>query len=129
MKSKNVLSGFTFLSFFLWVTGPCVSAEPEGLTLELYRDHTTNPPLSNSLDTHLGGVGEGFAVANEMMKFRGQQPLFCPPEKLGLVPSQLRDILEREVKRTPPRGNPWRDKDFVSLILIYGLMDTFPCPK
>jgi hypothetical protein len=132
MKSKNTLSGLLVLSLIFWATGPCASAEPDALSLKWYRDQKTNPTTpsaSHLIELYLKGVGDGLLFANASMVFRRQQPLFCQPEELALHGSNFVDILERELKRTPPRGGPWRDDDVLPFILLHGLMNTFPCPQ
>ena len=128
MKSRNALSGLLLLSLIFWATDPCASAEPDAFSLKWYREQITNPTTSNITELYLKGVGDGLVLANAM-GFRRQQPLFCQPEELGLVGRNFVDILERELKRTPPRGGPWRDNDILPFILLHGLMNTFPCPK
>jgi len=125
MKSKNVLSGFTFLSFFLWAIGLCVSAEPNVIGLKWYRDQKTNPAALNLIEVYIKGVGDAFTAANAALEVsRREQPLFCQPDELGLFAKNSMNILDREINRSP-----WRDDDRLPIILLSGLMNTFPCPK
>jgi hypothetical protein len=128
MQKKKGLSASLLLTLILWVTGPCVSAEPDALSLKWYRDQKTNPTTpdaSRLIELYLKGVGDGLVSANSMMAYRHQQPLFCQPDELALQSGNFIDILEREIKRPPP----WRDDSSLPFILLRGLQNTFPCPK
>jgi hypothetical protein len=71
---------------------------------------------------YLDGVREGLAIFDAELAVEGRQPLFCMPEKLALTVEQAEDIMMREAKKsTDPGDVP------ISLLLMKGLEDTFPC--
>jgi len=71
---------------------------------------------------YLDGVREGIIELNEVLQAKGQQPLFCLPEKFTQTIEQAEDIMMRAAqKMTDPDPSP------IGLILIEGLKDTFPC--
>jgi Rap1a immunity proteins len=76
------------------------------------------------LKVYFDGVKEGIVMLNVMLQLEGRQPLFCQPENLALTVEQAEEILMRKAKKM---ANP--DKVPVSIILIQGLQDTFPCDE
>ena len=71
---------------------------------------------------YLDGVREGLAMFDAELAVEGRQPLFCMPNDLALTVEQAEDIMMREAeKSTDPDHVP------VSLLLVEGLKDTFPC--
>ena len=73
---------------------------------------------------YLDGVKEGIVMFNVTLQAEGRQPLFCQPEKLALTVEQAEEIMMRKAKKMAnPDGVP------ISLILIHGLQDTFPCDE
>jgi hypothetical protein len=71
---------------------------------------------------YLDGMRSGVVMFDAALVAAGRQPLFCMPEKLALTVEQAEDIMMREAqKRTDPDDFP------ISLLLINGLKDTFPC--
>jgi len=70
---------------------------------------------------YLDGVREGIIELNAVLA-KGQQPLFCLPEKLQLTVGQAEDIMMRQAEKV---ADP--DQLPVGLLLAEGLKDTFPC--
>ena len=71
---------------------------------------------------YLDGVREGVSIFDAELAVEGRQPLFCMPNNLALTVEQAEDIMMREAeKNTDPDNVP------VSLLLVEGLKDTFPC--
>jgi hypothetical protein len=76
------------------------------------------------LKVYLDGVKEGIVMLNVTLQAEGRQPLFCQPQKLALTVEQAEEIMMRKAKKmADPDGVP------ISLILIHGLQDTFPCDE
>ncbi len=74
----------------------------------------------SSIEEGIGWADTSYKKQNENLA--NFNPLFCQPSNLALTVSQLADILERIVKRIPEMAsNP------LGLVLVYGLIDTFPC--
>jgi hypothetical protein len=69
-------------------------------------------------------VGNGLGWANTAMAKRGDQRLFCVPNKLGLTVDQSVDIFSRFLKENPKAGEyPG------GMVMLIALETTFPCPK
>jgi len=76
------------------------------------------------LKVYLDGVKEGIVMLNVTLQAEGRQPLFCQPQKLALTVEQAEEIMTRKAKKM---ADP--DRVPVSIILIHGLQDTFPCDE
>ena len=73
---------------------------------------------------YLDGVREGIIELNVVLEEKGQQPLFCLPEKLALTVGQAEDIMMRQAEKiTDPEQLP------IGLLLAQGLQNTFPCDE
>jgi len=72
----------------------------------------------------LDGVKEGLITFNAHLRTEGQQPLFCLPGKSALTVEQAENIMMSEAKKVP---NP--DQYPVSIILLHGLKEAFPCDE
>jgi hypothetical protein len=76
------------------------------------------------LKVYLDGVKEGIVMLNVTLQAEGRQPLFCQPQNLALTVERAEEIMLRKAKKmADPDGVP------VSIILIHGLQDTFPCDE
>jgi hypothetical protein len=77
-----------------------------------------------ALKVYLDGVKEGIFMLNVTLQEEGRQPLFCQPQKLALTFEQAEEIMMHKAKKmADPGGVP------ISIILIHGLQDTFPCDE
>jgi hypothetical protein len=77
-----------------------------------------------ALKVYLDGVKEGIIMLNLTLQMEGRQPFFCQPQTLALNVEQAEEIMMRKAKKmADPDGVP------ISLILIHGLQDTFPCDE
>ena len=76
--------------------------------------------------TYITGVGVGTTWANTELQSRGQPPLYCLPGKLVLETQNYMRILQGSIEK---------HKDIIKLdtpvemLLLEGLMETFPCKK
>ena len=99
------------------------NAKPASILLRTYKS-----PIDKAdkalLKVYLDGVKEGIVMLNVTLQAEGRQPLFCQPEKLALTVEQAEKIMMREAKKM---ADP--DRVPVSIILIHGLQDTFPCDE
>ena len=74
------------------------------------------------LRIYIRGVGDGLGFYNTSVVVSGGKPVYCPPEKGGLVDAQyvaiMKSYLEKwpNFKRYPPGA-----------VLIFALKDAFPC--
>jgi Rap1a immunity proteins len=73
---------------------------------------------------YLGGVAQGLVAFDAQLRIEGRQPLFCIPEKMALTDEQAENIMMREAQKM---ADP--DRFPISIILIDGLEETFPCDK
>ena len=71
---------------------------------------------------YLDGVKQGLLAFDAELAVEGRQRLFCLPQNLALTVEQAEDIMLREANKTT---DP--DKFPISVLLINGLKETFPC--
>ena len=76
-------------------------------------------------DTYIRGIGEGIMSGNALAAQRGAG-FYCQPKNLVLDPSNYHQILMDQVQDMNSRNTPLEDVP-VSLILLLGLIRTFPC--
>jgi hypothetical protein len=76
------------------------------------------------LKVYLDGVKEGIVMLNVTPQAEGRQPLFCQPQNLALTVERAEEIMMRKAKKM---ADP--DRVPISIILIHGLQDTFPCDE
>jgi hypothetical protein len=107
----------------LMLFGLASSANAATVILRNYKAHQ-NDDQAITYKTYLDGVREGFIAFNEELARTGGQRLFCMPRNLALTVEQADDIMMREAAKMT---NP--DEFYISLILLHGLKDTFPCDE
>ena len=73
---------------------------------------------------YLDGVRGGLMASNAWIKSRGGQITFCLPETLALTTEQTEEIMLKSAEKRHAKGD-W----FVASLLLWGLQDTYPCPK
>lgn len=109
------------------VLGLCVAAttvEAITVTLDNYRNPKSAEFKSFNI-LYFDGVKEGLIISSLDQKQQGQVPLFCIPPKLAMTVEQAEDIMMRFANKRNLRGSMP-----VSIALLGGLEDTFPCePK
>lgn len=82
----------------------------------------TQPSYREYNSLLLDGIISGLIAYNAAVQASGARPMFCLPPNLALTVEQAEDILIRAAERTvPPDNMP------VSIILLHGMQDTFPC--
>lgn len=96
------------------------------LTIAQYiaaRDSGNRAAYESFISVYVAGLGEGMGWVNTRLSREHQPRIFCPPPKLALgAPNYLR-ILDDEIREFP--GN--LTESFVGLVLMTGLIKTFPC--
>lgn len=75
---------------------------------------------------YLDGVGNGILIANAEAQ-RAGKPLYCSPTKLALTMDNYANIVSDQLERL--KKMPDLDEKPVSVLLMVGLEETFPCPK
>lgn len=71
---------------------------------------------------HLDGIKEGLGMYNAYLKTTNAKPLFCPPPNTSITVEQAERIMLDAAKHFQhPDDRP------ISLLLLIGLTETFPC--
>ena len=73
---------------------------------------------------YLGGIGEGIAWSNMVLDLRQSKKIFCQPSKSSINVENLLDILKKEIDEN---GKTFKGDTPLGLILIRGLVSTYPC--
>ena len=77
------------------------------------------------------GVGGGLAWANAFLKTNGASPIYsiyCQPPRLVLGADNYFRILDDEIERVRKKNGFQETQDCpIEPLLLYGLMNTFPC--
>jgi hypothetical protein len=104
----------------------CAHASAE-INVGAYREFQKDPVVKDKVADYVIGVGRGVFWANVMLRYRGQEQLFCMPEKLALDGPLIESLLDQEI-RTPASGVPYQDDASIELIVLRALESRFPCP-
>lgn len=91
--------------------------------LDNYRN-PKNDSFRNFNQLYLDGVKSGLMAYNAWAKSRGGQQAFCMPANLALTVEQAEEIMLRRADKTAAKGDM-----LVSILLLAGLRDTYPCEK
>ncbi len=75
---------------------------------------------------YITGVGRGIYWANMHLQQTGKSPIYCQPLKLSLSGENYLNILDRYAEQNKDKIKPGA---FIELLLLEGLIDTFPCTK
>jgi hypothetical protein len=105
---------------------PTPACLPENSTagsfLKAYNTYSTLSLMRAHIDIILNAYFDAFSWYNTSLVGAQQPQLYCPPLTLALAPSQLIDMIERQVSEHPLLGNfP------VGVVTLMGLEKTFPC--
>ena len=73
---------------------------------------------------YLDGVKEGIIAYDVFIRSGRKPPFMCMPDKLALTLEQADEILMREARQ---HANIYTDNTPISVLLMYGLIETFPC--
>jgi hypothetical protein len=103
----------------------CLTFEVNAATV-LLRDYRA--PKSEELkafnELYIRGVIEGFLTANAKLATDGKPKMFCLPAQKELTAQEAAEIMIRQAKTAPDADNyP------ISILLLAGLTDTFPCEQ
>lgn len=100
--------------------GPAAAAD---VRLDSYRNPKSET-FRNFNQLYLDGVKSGLMAYNARVKNRGGEPAFCMPADLALTTEQTEDIMLKAADKRAAKGDT-----LVSLLLLAGLQDTYPCDK
>jgi hypothetical protein len=112
-----------------WILSACflaLTAAPVA-AVDVRLDSYRNPKsegFRNFNQLYLEGARSGFMAYNAWMKSHGGQPAFCLPDNLAMPVEQAEEIMLRRADKTSAKGDM-----LVSILLLNGLRDTFPCEK
>ena len=79
-----------------------------------------------SFKFYLEGVGSGFSWYNVFIVQKGGEPIFCEPENMSLNHLNYINLIEHYSKTFPKLSS---DDMPVNMILLYALVEAFPCKK
>jgi hypothetical protein len=101
----------------------CIASEATAATVRFENyNHPRDDWERTFNQLYLDGLKDGFIAANSALVLDGNAPLFCLPPKLALTQEQAEDIMMRQAKSVVPKPDMP-----ISVILLAGLRDTFPC--
>lgn len=84
------------------------------------------------ISIHVGGVLQGFMLANRRLGAAGLPVLFCVPSAAprdGMKSAALRKLIDTELKNTTrPLSAPWPPKSAVASVILHILRNEWPCP-
>ena len=113
-----------------WILSACFlafTAAPAAaidVRLDSYRNPKNTEGLRNAHHLYLDGAKSGLMAYNAWMKSHGGQPAFCMPHDLALTTEQTEEIMLKSADKRAAKGDMP-----VSLLLLGGLQDTYPCEK
>lgn len=116
---KVAMSKWIISACFLTLAATPVAASD--VRLESYRN-PKNESLRNINQLHLDGVKSGLMAYNAWSKSHNGQQAFCMPANLALTVEQAEEIMLRRADKTAAKGDM-----LVSILLLAGLRDTYPC--
>jgi hypothetical protein len=111
----------TVIAFAL--TPPCYG---QGVTVDFYQSgiNSKNQTEVLLMKNYVKGALDGIQWSNASLIKKNTEPLYCPPDNLGLGTGNAIQIIDYEIKSMPPK------KDLqISLLLLFGLQKAFPCKK
>ncbi|MCR6733739.1 MAG: hypothetical protein NVV83_06455 [Afipia sp.] len=106
--------------FFALTAAPVAASD---VRLDAYRN-PKNESFRNINQLYLDGVKSGLMAYNARIKSQGGQPAFCMPDNLAMSIEQAEEIMLRRADKSSAKGDMP-----VSILLLSGLRDTFPCEK
>jgi hypothetical protein len=103
-----------------------------GLTVREYRKimASNNEARKVPIEIFIRGLGEGMQWGAYMATRKpGAVELYCLPDKLHLTPQNFMNIIDNEIREDQKKNPTLLDEQPVALILLFGLMETFPCKE
>lgn len=82
---------------------------------------------TEELQIYISGVGSGLESANVYLIINNRAELYCVPNKLSLSANNYLDILDKSMNEN--RGKLEKQECPLKLVLLFGLVKTFPCEK
>ena len=115
MASKRILATTIVLA--------CCVCAAYGAKVRLKQYQAPKDSTSHSLDKiYLSGMIDGLLSVDALLALEHKQRFFCLPPKRDLTVEQAENIIMRTARKVPDTS------DFpISILLIGGLIDAFPC--
>jgi hypothetical protein len=95
------------------------------MTVKNYKAAIKDETLKVIAENHINGIGIGIVWTNNYVTHRKQKPLFCEPDKLSLNGANYIAILDDQIEKLKTLSD--LDDKSVAMLLLYGLIETFPC--
>jgi hypothetical protein len=89
--------------------------------------HYKNFKEAKELQLYIEGMGVGLVTANAYMFWETKQRLFCQPGQLALEKENFIRILDDEIARQELQNFEKTQEAPIQLLLMMGLIQTFPC--
>jgi len=103
------------------------------ITISEYNERQRDTVDWKLVELYIEGVGDALSRANDELRNRAQQPLYCQPERLPMTKEGYVAILDNYLKKPDAKERAKRvtesqpEKASVGMFLMYALSDTFPC--
>jgi hypothetical protein len=101
------------------------------MTLKGYRNlrDSTSAEAKYIAKMFVMGIADGLNYANAELTLTRREPLFCTPDRLPLQFENFDLIVEQEAEHLGEGDGKTKTLDYdVALVLMKGLIRTFPCP-
>lgn len=112
---------FIISLYLLISSNPAIAA----MTLETYEQKYKSKDDSY-VKLYLSGVGSGYEYMNLYLLVNKMPPVYCAPDNLPLTGDNYLNILDKTIEQSRKQISP---NVKIELLLLQGLMKTFPCKK
>ncbi len=136
MQQKRRLAALCVLTSILAFSAHAFGRQ---ISLKEYRQSRSDPGAQGEMKgemmkLYVMGLGDALVAANVYGPGSRSRNFFCPPPELALVVNNYMQILDAQIQREIQRDKLRRsgvltDDLPISLILLHGLKETFPCPE
>ena len=92
------------------------------LTVGQYREWQRDPIKKEMLGTYTAGIGQGVSFSNVYNKTKNLPLIFCPPNELPITGDLTNAVLTKFMAK-----NNFNASDEIPIIIIFALMDAYPC--
>ena len=114
---------------YKWISSACLLAfiAQPAAAADVRLDSYRNPQNQRTREfgqLYLDGVRSGLMAYNSLVQHHGGEPAFCMPGELVLSTVETERVMLRAAEKRSAKGDM-----LVSILLLSGLRDTFPCEK
>jgi hypothetical protein len=100
------------------------TASAKTVTVENYLKHIN--AFRNFRVSWLDGVFNGLKAANSELQRTNKTLLFCPPPNFSMTAEEVNAFLDKFITNHKDRV---KSSDFIGVLLLGALKETYPCPK